>query len=1042
MPEITIRKRPQAEAVITQRKFFRKTARGKVIKVLRERYLRTDVSCGVQYCSSCSQLDHFSEGPSKSPSEPLPQFGDKSHISFPDGHFVLPDSNIFLAQMDLLESSLFRAPIIVLQTVMEEIRHRSLPLFNRLRTLIHGDEKKIWVFYNEFRSETAVVREVDETPNDRNDRGIRNATAWYNEHIQTLCRATNSSRSKSRTNPPAPTVVLITNDVANRRKAEKEKIPCSSLRRYIEGSKDATQLMDLLAATGVDEDDEGKADREIQPTEAEAARKEVYDEHLPVSILLAGIKAKTLHQGHFTANQYNYLESTVSVPAFQKPVLILGRMNMNRAVQGDVVCVEVFPESEWRAPGDEVVERDATLKDDDAGDEEDEEGEEMEADVAGRERRKSRLEAQQEEERLKRQQERQPTGRVIGIIKRNWRPVVCHIDPITLPPALASGTSTSRGLAPLLAIPASPLLPRIRIRTRQAPSLIGQKLLVAIDTWPANKRNPEGHLVRKLGAVGDKDTEQESLMLEFGVVYAPFGKRVMECLPEEDDKWVVPPKPKANQSDVDVKAKTVWRDREDLRDMIICSIDPPGCQDIDDALHARHLPNGNIEAGVHIADVSNFVLPDTPMDTEAASRGTTVYLVDKRVDMLPALLGTNLCSLRPHVERLAFSAIWELTPDADIVNVRFAKSVIASKAAFTYEEAQIRKDDPHLQDELTTGIRLLNSLAIKLKAKRMAAGALNLASPEVKIHLDSAESSDPIDVEQKELRETNSLVEEFMLLANVSVARKIQETFPQTAVLRRHMPPPKGNFEKLQDILMKRKGLSLDVSSSGALAASLDLCLDPSEPAFNTLVRIMATRCMLSAEYFCSGSVSRDTFGHYGLASPIYTHFTSPIRRYADVLAHRQLAAAIGYTTLHPSLHSAQNVDRILDVVNRRHRMAQMASRASVEFYVGLALKQRREAQSEAGVQEEAFVIRTFRNGVGVFVNKLGIEGVVMFKRDATDFDADNYTISIPNSKGTGNVDIGVFDKVTVRIEVEKDKNTQRGRVKMTLVRPVISSAL
>jgi len=163
----------------------------------------------------------------------------------------------------------------------------------------------------------------------------------------------------------------------------------------------------------------------------------------------------------------------------------------------------------------------------------------------------------------------------------------------------------------------------------------------------------------------------------------------------------------------------------------------------------------------------------------------------------------------------------------------------------------------------------------------MAAGALNLASPEVKIHLDSSESSDPVDVEQKELHETNSLVEEFMLLANISVAQKIQETFPQTAVLRRHLPPPKTNFEKLQDILKKRKGMSLDVSSSGALAASLDKCVDPDQPSFNTLVRIMATRCMLSAEYFNSGSVGRDTFGHYGLASPIYTHFTSPIRRYA-----------------------------------------------------------------------------------------------------------------------------------------------------------------
>ena len=176
--------------------------------------------------------------------------------------------------------------------------------------------------------------------------------------------------------------------------------------------------------------------------------------------------------------------------------------------------------------------------------------------------------------------------------------------------------------------------------------------------------------------------------------------------------------------------------------------------------------------------------------------------------------------------------------------MRFTKSVIASKCAFTYEEAQTRKDDlfvfrlpswshnlmvcfvrRHQQDELTDSIRLLNTLAQKLKAGRMAAGALNLASPEVKIHLDSAESSDPIDVEQKEMRETNSLVEEFMLLANISVAQKIQEAFPQTAVLRRHMPPPKTNFEKLQDILLKRRGIPLDVSSSGALAASLDKCI-------------------------------------------------------------------------------------------------------------------------------------------------------------------------------------------------------------------------
>ncbi|EIW76973.1 RNB-domain-containing protein [Coniophora puteana RWD-64-598 SS2] len=995
MPDITIRKRPVEEAEITQRKFFKKTARGKVIKVLRERYLREDVYCGITGCRTCTTAE----------GEGLPHSGERDHKAFPKGHYVLPDTNVFLSQMDLIESPLFTPPIIVLQTVMEEVRHLSLPLYNRLKALIKTDDKDVWVFYNEYRSETAIVREPDETPNDRNDRGIRKATSWYNDHV----KRTHPPIKGSKQPHQPPQVVLLTDDLANRLKAEKEGIPCLSVRKYVEGAKDSAQLADLLAAVG----------DEVETTKTAAARGSLYPEYLPTATLLAGVKAGKLHQGHFNANQYNYLEGTVPVPAFTKPILLVGRENMNRAVQGDIVVVEIFPEAEWKAPADEVIDQETTLKNDDAessGDEREENEERM----AEQERRAVRVSAEE-----KKAAEKQPTGRIVGVVKRNWRAYVCHIDRTSL----TSSNATSLSQQTVFATPVSRLLPRIRIRTRQAPTLLGQKIIVSIDRWDPSSRYPEGHFVRALGHSESKEAEQESLLLEFDVPYRPFGRAILDCLPKEGEQWVVPPMSASSE---------VWRNRTDLRHLNVCSIDPPGCQDIDDALHARRLTNGNIEAGVHIADVSHFVHADTPMDTEAAARGTTVYLVDKRIDMLPSLLGTNLCSLRPHVERLAFSAIWELTPEADIVNVRFTKSVIASKAAFEYGEAQIRKDDPNRTDELTESIRLLNTLAEKFKAKRMQAGALNLASPEVKIHLDSPESSDPIDVEQKALHETNSLVEEFMLLANISVAKRIQEAFPQTAVLRRHMPPPKTNFEKLQDILMKRKGLTLDVSSSGALADSLDHCIDPKDATFNTLVRIMATRCMLSAEYFSSGSVARDTFAHYGLATPIYTHFTSPIRRYADVLAHRQLAAAIDYAPLHGSLHSKSHVERVMDVINRRHRMAQMAGRASVEFYVGLALKARGE---KGAVEEDAFVIRTFRNGVGVFVSKLGLEGLVMFKRDIQ-FDAEDYAIKVPlsTSQGTGDVSISVFDRVKVRIEVEKDKNTQRGRVKMTLIEPVDSS--
>ncbi|WVQ84127.1 hypothetical protein IAT38_006274 [Cryptococcus sp. DSM 104549] len=998
-PPITILKRHRSDVPLSENKFLKKTARGKVMNVLRERYVRDDIPCGFEKCHLCQDFPGFKPV--------LPEAGYTQHSKFNGaGHWLVIDTNVVLHQMDLLAALPPTLPLVIPSTTIRETRHRSLPLYNRLQQLIQDEDRCVWVWWNEERRETATVREEDsekgkEVINDRNDRAIRQTLHFYADHLR-----------ESTPNPPL--LVLLTDDAGNRALATKDGLSALSARDYVDGLEgdERNRLVDLVVG-GVDE-----------IVTSERRSKRIYPDYLPQDTLLAGVKTGRYHQGHFNANEYNYLEGTVTVPGLKKPVLLVGREAMNRSVNGDVVVVEILPESEWKAPGEEVVDQDLALRDDDADDDEG-------TGVPDKELLKEKTEKMEVDQEIrKRPKEILPTGRVVGIVKRNWRAYVCHLDRSSL----SDAALTSLAQQTVFATPVATTLPRIRMRTRQAPQLLDQKILVTIDAWSVNSRYPDGHFVRALGKVESKEAEQESLLLEYEVPYRPFGKAILGCLPVEGDKWVVPEKKAENLE---------WRDREDLRDLDICSIDPPGCQDIDDALHARKLPNGNIEAGVHIADVSHFVLPDNPMDSEAASRGTTVYLVDKRIDMLPSLLGTNLCSLRPFVERLAFSVIWELNEDAEIVKVRFAKSVIASKEAFTYEAAQLRKDDTSRNDNLTQSIRLLNSLAIKLKAARMRAGALSLSSPEIKIHLDSSESAEPVDVEQKQLRETNSLVEEFMLLANISVAAKIQETFPATAVLRRHSPPPKTNFEVLQDILMKRKGMTLDVSSSKALADSLDGCVIAQEPEFNTLVRIMATRCMLSAEYFCSGSVSKETYGHYGLASPIYTHFTSPIRRYADVLAHRQLSAAINYTPLHPSLQSKAHVERTLKVVNRRHRLAQMAGRASVEFYVGLALKGRGASSKLGGgrSREEAFVIRTFKNGLAVFVSKLGLEGLITFTKDTHNYDAENYTISIPTPDGK-EVQVSVFDKITVDVSIEKDKNTQRGKVKMVMVSPVASEVL
>lgn len=723
--------------------------------------------------------------------------------------------------------------------------------------------------------------------------------------------------------------------------------------------------------------------------------------------MMTGVKNGTLHQGIFNVSPYNYLEGSVHVPAFEKSLLVLGRENSNRAVSGDVVVVEVLPKEQWKAPSSKIIEEETLNKNENA------DVEEGEAVITERERR-----ALQEE--VKRVQGKsiegrpQPTARVVGIVKRNWRQYVGHVDR----DSVKSTAKQSRTQQMVFLIPMDKRIPKIRVRTRQAGEMLGKRVLVTIDSWNRESRYPMGHFVRSLGELESKGAETEALLLEYDIQYRPFPKTVLDCLPPEGHDWRVPTSPD----------DPGWKGRRDLRDLLVCSIDPPGCVDIDDALHAHPLPNGNFQVGVHIADVSHFVKPNNAMDKEASMRGTTVYLVDKRIDMLPMLLGTDLCSLKPYVERYAFSVLWEITPDAEIVSADFTKSVIRSREAFSYEQAQLRIDDQSQQDELTQGMRTLLMLSKKLRQKRYDAGALNLASPEVKVQTES-ETSDPVDVQTKRLLDTNSLVEEFMLLANITVARKNYEAFPQTALLRRHAAPPKNNFEELANQLKVKKSMELRVDSSKALADSLDTCIDSNEPFFNTLVRIMATRCMMSAEYFCAGNQAYPEFRHYGLASEIYTHFTSPIRRYADLEAHRQLAAAIEYERLDSSLHSKSKLDGICKNINVRHRNAQFAGRASIEYYVGQALKGR-------VIDEEGFVMRIFSNGVVVFVPRFGIESLIRLRDLATpepnaEFDAENYVLTVSGSR---DVKLELFQKVMVRISDEQEESTGKRKIKLGLL--------
>ncbi|MCP8719273.1 MAG: RNB domain-containing ribonuclease [Asgard group archaeon] len=980
------RKRLSSGLSVTSKVFVR-SRNGGALKIVREHYLRNDIPCYSTICNTCQEIikpDANGE---------LPRFilsSTPTTTAKGEPHYLVLDTNIILHAIDLLENTQCFYDVIIPQTVLEEVKNRSFPIYQRLRNLVKSEDKRFIVFHNEYNEETYITRNKNESINDRNDRAIRKVAQWFNNHLPTI------------------KTFLICNDKDNRTKAINEGIEAKSLYEYIDILPNGEDLKDLIP----------QDDSKFTKNEDGEVNETSFPEYYSNSRIMAGIKNGTLYQGILNISSYNYLQGEVLVPAFKKPLLIQGSKNLNRAFNSDSVIVELLPKDKWKEPSTTIIEEETIGANDNAGNDDIEEDEVTQSVVSDKERIILAQEAMKVTSSNNDEKRLQPTARIVGIMRRSWRYYVGQIAPSSVNIDETTGNASKNCFVILM----DPKLPKIRIRTRKAKEYLGQRIVVVVDSWPINSRYPNGHFVRALGAIESAEAETEALLLEHDVEYRPFSKNVLDCLPKEGDNWVVP-QDLENTDDVQLQK------RVDLRDKLVCSIDPPNCVDIDDALHAKQLPNGNYEVGVHIADVTHFVKPNTALDQEGASRGTSVYLVDKRIDMLPQLLGTNLCSLKPFVERFAFSVIWEVDEDANIVNVNYMKSIIKSRQAFSYEQAQMRIDDPNQQDELTNSMRILLKLSKKLKQKRLDAGALNLASPEVKVHMDS-ETSDPQEVEIKKLLETNSLVEEFMLFANISVARKIYDAYPQTAMLRRHAPPPATNFETLNDMLNVRKnGMSISLESSKALADSLDRCVDSKDPYFNTLVRIMSTRCMMAAEYFPSGSYGYPEFRHYGLAVDIYTHFTSPIRRYCDVVAHRQLAGAIGYETLDLSHRDKSKMEMIVKNINRRHRNAQFAGRSSIEYYVGQVMR-----NNEA--EHEGYVIKIFNNGIVVLVPKFGVEGLIKLEHmgdvNSANYDEDKYELTFKDHNGNERK-VAVFDKVKVDVKSVKDEISGKRKAQLML---------
>ncbi|XP_002521738.2 exosome complex exonuclease RRP44 homolog A [Ricinus communis] len=878
------------------------------------------------------------------------------------------DTNVVLNQIDLLENPAIE-DVVVLSIVLQEVKNKNTAVYNRIRALCSNPARKFFVFSNEFHRDTYVQIMTGESPNDRNDRAIRVATSWYQTHLGDAAK-----------------VLLITNDRENKRKATEEGVVAETIEAYVK-SLGQPALLDLLVQPS-SEDTVMKEVEDLRPSK----RKVVYPEHKPMSEITAGLTSGIYHQGKLRVNRYNPFEAYVGSESIGEEIVIYGRGNMNRAFDGDIVAVELLPQDQWREDGSMSI----------ADEDDDDEGVHLvpnSADDAPRTTNPVSSSASDTNPISTR-----PSGHVVGIIKRNWHSYCGSLEPMPVP-------AGSGGLVYALFVSKDRRVPKIRIQTRQLQNLLDKRIIVAVDSWDRQSRYPSGHYVRSIGEIGDRDTETEVVLIENDIDARPFSAQVLACLPPLP--WSVSEEDLANPI------------RTDLRHLLVFSVDPPGCKDIDDALHCTMLPHGNFEVGVHIADVTNFVHPSTPLDDEATQRGTSVYLVERRIDMLPKPLTEDICSLRADVERLAFSVIWEMTPQAEIITTRYAKSVIKSCAALSYIEAQARMDDSRLMDPVTKDLRNMNALAKIMRQRRIERGALTLASAEVKFQIDT-ETHDPLDIGMYQIREANQMVEEFMLAANVSVAEQILKQFPGCSLLRRHPTPTKDMLEPLLQTAAS-VGLTLDVSSSKALADSLDRAVSD-DPYFNKLIRIMATRCMTQAVYFCSGDLSPLEFHHYGLAAPLYTHFTSPIRRYADVIVHRLLAASLGIYKLPTIFRDRPQLTSIADNLNYRHRNAQMASRGSVELHTLIYFRKR-------PTDTEARIVKIRSNGFIVFVPKYGIEGPVYLtprgEKGGGEWFVDEQQQKI--KKMDGSLSYGILQAVRIHLEVVEPQ-PNRPKLQLTLL--------
>lgn len=537
----------------------------------------------------------------------------------------------------------------------------------------------------------------------------------------------------------------------------------------------------------------------------------------------------------------------------------------------------------------------------------------------------------------------------------------------------------------------------------------GQKVVVELTKWGGKRNNPNGKVIQVLGNAGENDTEIHSILHEYG-------------LPYKFDEDV---EAEANMIPLEITEEEIGK-RRDMRDILTFTIDPDTAKDFDDALSVEYVGE-NVQVGIHIADVSHYVRPGTELDKEAYERGTSVYLVDRVVPMLPENLSNGLCSLRPLEDKLCFSAIFTLDTNGNIIDEWFGRTVINSDHRFTYEEAQvIIENDSDTIDitnfdmgdlanskmreakflwEVIRAVKTLDKVAKKMRAVRHKEGSISFDKREIKFILD--EDNKPVDVSFKTLKDSNKLIEEFMLLANKRVAKFLNEK-KITSVNRSHGQPDIVKLQNLKNYI-GTLGYSLNIGENDNIRESINkLLLEVKGTSEENIVNNLVIRSMQKAEY------STKNIGHYGLGFMDYSHFTSPIRRYPDVMIHRILNRVLqGY-----SPYKEEKVSTKCKHLSNKEVTAQKASRDSIKY------KQCEYMEGNVGRVYDGVVVSVQNYGLFIEISETNCEGFVSLGEisgDSYQADVDNFCVVGYN---TGEK-IRLGDEVTVVIKsVDVEKKT------------------